>query len=68
MNEETFNLQLRQFLKKFGVTAQREIEQLVRGALENGQLKGNERLAVRARLTIAGLQPEVEVAGTIALE
>jgi hypothetical protein len=68
MNEETFNLQLRQFLKKFGVTAQREVENLVREALDSGTLAGNERLAVRARLTITGLHPDVEVAGTIALE
>jgi hypothetical protein len=25
MNEEVFNLEVRQFLKKFGITAQREI-------------------------------------------
>ena len=68
MNEETFNLQLRQFLKKFGVTAQREIENMVREALESGGLTGGERLDVRARLTIAGLQPDIEVTGAIALE
>ncbi len=67
MNEEVFNLQLRQFLKKFGITAQREIENHVRAALDSGKLKGNERLDVRARLTLEGLPPDIEVDGRIAL-
>jgi uncharacterized protein DUF6494 len=68
MNDEIFNLQLRQFLKKFGITAQREIENHVRAALESGALRGDERLEVRARLTLEGLPPEIEVDGRIALE
>jgi hypothetical protein len=68
MNEEVFNLQLRQFLKKFGITAQREIEKQVRAGLESGVLRGNEKLQVRARLTLEGLAPEIEVDGRIALE
>jgi hypothetical protein len=33
MNEDVFNMSLRKFLKKVGVTSQREIEKAVRGAL-----------------------------------
>ena len=36
MDEEAFNLSVRKFLKKLGVTAQREIEQGVREQLERG--------------------------------
>lgn len=68
MNEEVFNLELRQFLKKFGITAQREIEKHVRGALAGAKLKGTETLVLRARLTIEGLPPEIVVDGRIALE
>jgi hypothetical protein len=68
MNEEVFNLELRQFLKKFGITAQREIEKHVRDALAGGTLKGTETLVLRARLTIEGLPPEIVVDGRIALE
>ena len=32
MNEEVFNLEVRKFLKRFGVTAQREIEKSVAAA------------------------------------
>jgi hypothetical protein len=68
MNEEVFNLEVRKFLKKFGVTAQREIEKLVERATSSGALKGNETLAVRATLTVEGVDGEFVVDGEIALE
>ncbi len=36
MNEDVFNMEVRKFLKKVGVTSQREIETAVRAALANG--------------------------------
>ncbi len=68
MNDERFNMDLRKFLKTFGVTAQREIEKAVAAAVESGRLHGNETLAVRAVLTIEGLLPDHVVNGKIALE
>jgi hypothetical protein len=67
VNEETFNLQTRRFLKIFGVTAQREIEKTVRAEILAGRLRGDETLGVRATLVIDGLAAEVLVEGTIAL-
>jgi hypothetical protein len=67
VDEETFNLETRKFLKVFGVTAQREIEKAVRSALEEGRLAGHETLGVRATLVIDGLPTETVVEGTIAL-
>jgi hypothetical protein len=40
MNEDVFNASIRKFLKKLGVTAQREIEKAVRQALAEHKLKG----------------------------
>lgn len=68
MNDEHFNLDLRKFLKTFGVTAQREIERAVTAGIETGRLKGTETLNVRAVLTIEDLLDEHVVAGHIALE
>ncbi|HXV86827.1 MAG TPA: DUF6494 family protein [Gemmatimonadales bacterium] len=68
MNEETFNLEVRKFLKKFGVTAQREIERGVGDALKAGRLKGTERLRARAVLTLDGVSGEIRVEDEIALE
>ena len=67
MNEDIFNLELRKFLKRFGVTAQREIEKAVETALKQGGLSGEEVLPVRATLTIPGVLSEFHIDGDIAL-
>ncbi len=67
MNEDIFNMELRKFLKKVGVTSQREIEQAVRAGLESGVLKGNEKLQVKATLTIEGLPLTHDIDGEISL-
>ena len=63
MNEEVFNLDLRKFLKRFGVTAQREIERAVAEAIERGALTGSETLGVRATLTIPDVISELRIDG-----
>jgi hypothetical protein len=68
MNEDALNLSLRKFLKKVGVTSQREIEQAVRAALGSGRLKGNETLPARVMLTVDDIGLAVEIKGTIELE
>jgi Family of unknown function (DUF6494) len=67
VDEETFNMSVRRFLKKLGVTAQREIELAVREGLESGELRGDERLEARATITVSGVSEDVVVTGTIAL-
>lgn len=61
MNEEQFNADLRKFLKRFGVTAQREIERAVERAIESGKLVGNETLKVRATLDVDGISLDVVI-------
>ena len=68
MNEETFNMGTRKFLKKVGVTSQREIEKAVREAVENGKLKGDETLKAQVTLKLADLDVEVDIDGAIELE
>lgn len=62
MDEEIFNMEVRKFLKKVGVTAQREIEAAVRKAIEDSTLTGREELNAKVVLTIdkVGLAHEVE--------
>jgi hypothetical protein len=68
MNEEVFNVSVRKFLKKVGITSQREIEQAVRTAISDKRLKGNEALPAKIILTVEGLNLSLEVEGAIELE
>jgi hypothetical protein len=61
MNEELFNLELRKFLKRFGVGAQREIEKAVQQGIASGALRGAETIKVRARLEIEGMDSDLVV-------
>ena len=67
MDEEAFNLSVRRFLKKLGVTSQREIELAVREQLDAGALAGDETLHARAVVTVDGVEREIVVEGDIAL-
>jgi hypothetical protein len=68
MNEDVLNVSVRKFLKKVGVTSQREIEQAVRAAVSGGKLKGNEALPAKVVLTVDGISLSVEIEGAIELE
>jgi hypothetical protein len=67
VDDETLNMSVRRFLKKLGVTAQREIELAVRKQIEAGALRGDETLEATATVTVRGLSHDVVVTGTIAL-
>jgi hypothetical protein len=67
VDEEVFNMSVRKFLKKLGVTAQREIELAVREQLDSGALQGEETLDATATVTVTGLSRDVVVSGQISL-
>jgi hypothetical protein len=67
MNEDAFNASLRKFLKKVGITSQREIEKAVRDALASGRLKGHEKLPAKMVLTLGGANLTYEVTDEIEL-
>ncbi|MBY4945229.1 DUF6494 family protein [Cupriavidus respiraculi] len=68
MNEETFNLSLRKFLKMVGVSSQAEIEKAVARALAEKTINGDETFPATMTLNIAGINLEVKFEGTIKLE
>jgi Family of unknown function (DUF6494) len=68
MNEDTLNMEIRKFLKKVGVSSQREIEHAVLKAVESGDLSGEETLAVNMTLTITAVGLSHCIEGEIALE
>ncbi len=68
MNEDTLNMEVRKYLKKVGVTSQREIEHAVLKAIESGTLSGSETIAVKMTLNIPAIDLNCCIEGDIALE
>ena len=68
MNEETFNMSIRKFLKTVGVRSQTEIERAVAKAVADGKLKGNEAFSAHAHITIDKIGLSLTLDGEIRLE
>ena len=68
MDQETFNLSIRKFLKMVGVNSQREIEQAIQKAVQTSKLKGDETIALKATLEIPSLGVKVPCDGEIRLK
>jgi hypothetical protein len=68
MDQETFNLSIRKFLKMVGVNSQREIEQAVQKAMMDGKLQGDETLPAKVTLEIPHLGLRVPFDGEIRLK
>ena len=68
MNEDVVNMEIRKFLKKVGITSQREIEKALQEAAAAGRLDGTAPLKVSMTLEIAALGLVHVVDGEIAIE
>ena len=66
MDQETFNISIRKFLKMVGVNSQREIEQAVQGSF--GKLGGADAFKVKVTLEIPALGLKVPFDGEIRLK
>jgi hypothetical protein len=67
MDEVAFNMSVRKFLKKVGVTSQREIEAAVRAAEAAGTLSAGGGLKAEVTLKVGGLGLAVTIDGDIEL-
>ena len=67
MDENHLNMEIRKFLKKVGVTSQREIEKAVKGALDAEELSGRETLNAYMRLQIDEIDLDLMIEGDIGL-
>jgi hypothetical protein len=67
VNEETFNMSIRKFLKMVGVRSQSEIERAVAKAIGDGRLTGSEALPVTMQLVIQGVALDIRFDGEIRL-
>jgi hypothetical protein len=67
MDQDTFNISIRKFLKTVGVGGQREIEQAVARALADGRITGSETLPATMTLKIDALGLALTFDGEIVL-
>ena len=67
LDHENFNISMRKFLKKVGVTSQQKIEEAVRKGIENNSINSNQ-IKVKVKLEIKELDLSHEIEGEIHLE
>jgi len=68
MNEDKLNMSIRQYLKKVGITSQREIEYAVRKAVETGVINNAEPIKLQMVLSVPALNINHQIDGDISLE
>ena len=68
MNEDNLNMEIRRFLKKVGITSQREIEKEVYNAEKNGNLRAGDKIELEMILKIKNFNSTHIVEGKIELE
>jgi hypothetical protein len=68
MNDETFNLSIRKFLKMVGINSQREIERAVQEMIAARTIAGTESFPAKVTLEVPGLSIRVAFDGDIRLE
>jgi len=51
MDEDNLNIEIRKFLKKVGITSQREIENYIRKKFSEGVLKEGQSLEIKMELS-----------------
>ncbi len=66
-DDDALNLEIRKFLKKVGITSQREMERAIYGAVERGQLGVDGTVHARVTLELPELGKTVVIEGDLAL-
>ena len=68
MNEDSLNMEIRRFLKKVGITSQREIEKEIYNAEKNGNLKTGDNISLEMTLKIKNFNSTHIIKGEINIE
>ncbi len=68
MDEDALNMSIRRFLKKVGITSQREIEATIRQAVSDGKIEGKDFFPVSVKLEIPELGLNQTIEGKIELD
>jgi hypothetical protein len=66
-DDDKLNLEIRKFLKRVGITSQREMERAIYAAAESGQLDVNETVHARVTMELPDLGKTVIVEADLKL-
>ena len=68
MNEDNLNMEIRRFLKKVGITSQREIENQIHNAEKKGNIKIGDEISLEMSLKIHNFDSTNIVKGKIIID
>lgn len=68
MNEDSLNIQIRQYLKKLGINSQRTLEQAIRDGIENGTITDTDQINIQMTLSVPQLNINQHIEGQLNLE
>ncbi|MEM7196167.1 MAG: DUF6494 family protein [Pseudomonadota bacterium] len=68
VDEDKLNIEIRKFLKKVGITSQREIESAVRRAADSENLPTGYPLRATMHLTVDGIDLDIKIDGELSLD
>ena len=68
MNEDHLNLEIRKFLKKVGITSQRELESNIKKSITEGSLKIGDSLDIEMKLVVNNINLQHVILDKITIE
>ncbi len=68
MNEDHLNLEIRKFLKKVGITSQRELESNIKKSINEGLLKIGDSLDIEMKLVVNNINLQHAISDKITIE
>ena len=68
MNEDHLNLEIRKFLKKVGITSQRELESHIKKSITEGSLKIGDSLDIEMKLVVNDINLQHIISDKLTIE
>ena len=68
MNEDHLNLEIRKYLKKVGITSQRELESHIKKSINEGSLKVGDGLDIEMKLVVNDINLQHIISDKLTIE
>tara|TARA_B100001250_G_scaffold382447_1_gene375592 strand:+ start:368 stop:574 length:207 start_codon:yes stop_codon:yes gene_type:complete len=68
MNEDHLNLEIRKYLKKVGITSQRELESHIKKSITEGSLKIGDSLDIEMKLVVNDINLQHIISDKLTIE